>query len=108
MTSCAMVSPEYVAPEILLFREYDGYAADVWSLGVCLYTMLQGRYPFYPNLVSYLNRLAQVNHIQFCNPQASIQAIDLIRYGMLRADPLDRFTVWEIKQHFWYRRVPVQ
>lgn len=39
--------PAYVSPEILrAHRTYSGRAADMWSLGVILYTMLVGRCVF--------------------------------------------------------------
>ncbi|XP_013792682.1 carbon catabolite-derepressing protein kinase-like, partial [Limulus polyphemus] len=36
----------YAAPEILNQQEYDGFQADIWSLGVCLFAMVCGRLPF--------------------------------------------------------------
>ena len=39
-------SKSYVAPEVLLKLGYEGYSADVWSLGICLFAMLTGFFPF--------------------------------------------------------------
>jgi serine/threonine protein kinase len=39
-------TPAYLAPEIILDTGYQGFSADIWSLGVLLYAMVQGTVPF--------------------------------------------------------------
>ena len=36
----------YMAPELVCRIPYDGKATDVWSIGVLLYVMLTGEFPF--------------------------------------------------------------
>ena len=36
----------YLAPEIFLGKQYFGPPVDVWALGVILFAMLTGRFPF--------------------------------------------------------------
>ncbi|XP_050894888.1 serine/threonine-protein kinase SAPK7 isoform X2 [Lathyrus oleraceus] len=56
-------TPSYIAPEIFSRKEYDGKLADVWSLGVILYIMLVGEFPFgdqkdLQNLKKIMNRMS--------------------------------------------------
>ena len=39
-------TPSYMAPEILTKEKYNGRLVDIWALGVVLYKMLTGNYPF--------------------------------------------------------------
>jgi serine/threonine protein kinase len=36
----------YIAPEIVLDLPYTGYDSDMWAIGVCLYLLVMGNYPF--------------------------------------------------------------
>jgi serine/threonine protein kinase len=39
-------TPSYMAPEIVLKTEYCGPPADIWALGVLLFTILTGQFPY--------------------------------------------------------------
>ena len=39
-------TPNYMPPEIILKKDYIGEFADIWSIGILLYTILCGSFPF--------------------------------------------------------------
>lgn len=92
--------PAYVSPEILSSKNsYSGKAADVWSLGVVLYTMLVGRYPFQDTEPATL--FSKIRRGVFSIPDGlSPKARCLIRC-LLRKTPSERLTAREILLHPW-------
>jgi tribbles-like protein len=93
--------PAYVSPEILdTSHTYSGKAADSWSLGVMLYTMLAGRYPFHDTDASVL--FTKIRRGMFTVPDnLSSRARCLIR-SLLRRQPLERLTASEALEHPWF------
>lgn len=98
--------PAYVAPEILSFKgSYSGKAADIWSLGVALYTMLVGCYPFQGT--KPISLFGKICRGRFTVPgDLSPKAQCLIRC-LLRKDPAERLTASGILLHPWLASNPV-
>uniref|UniRef100_A0A8C5RC98 Protein kinase domain-containing protein n=1 Tax=Laticauda laticaudata TaxID=8630 RepID=A0A8C5RC98_LATLA len=92
--------PAYVGPEILSCKgSYSGKAADIWSLGVALYTLLVGCYPFQGTKPILL--FGKICRGRFTVPSdLSPKAQCLIRC-LLRRDPAERLTASGILLHPW-------
>lgn len=94
--------PAYISPEILSPKKtsYSGRQTDLWSLGVMLYTMLLGRYPFHDREPGVL--FMKIRKVEFALPDTiSSRAKCLIR-NLLRFEPSERLTTSEILQHPWF------
>uniref|UniRef100_A0A7I4Z686 Serine/threonine-protein kinase kin-29 n=1 Tax=Haemonchus contortus TaxID=6289 RepID=A0A7I4Z686_HAECO len=92
-------SPPYAAPELLLGKEYDGLKADIWSLGVILYILVTGGFPFPGDNVENLKRA--VLSCQMKIPYwVSVECADLIK-KMLVFNPFKRCGINAVMQHRW-------
>ncbi|GFY45560.1 hypothetical protein TNIN_266871 [Trichonephila inaurata madagascariensis] len=49
-------SPAYISPDVLNGQPYLGKPSDMWALGVVLFTMLYGQFPFYDSVPQELFR----------------------------------------------------
>ncbi|XP_037485441.1 CBL-interacting protein kinase 17-like [Triticum dicoccoides] len=104
-TTCG--SPNYIAPEVLQNRGYDGSLSDIWSCGVILYIMLVGHLPFDDrNMVVLYQKIfkgdAQIP--EWLSPSAQ----NLLR-RILEPNPRKRINMAEIKMHEWFQKdyIPV-
>jgi serine/threonine protein kinase len=70
-------SRHYAAPEIVQSLPYKGCAADMWSVGICVFALLTGSFPFQgPELSSFSNN----------NGSRSSGGVDPVR-TLLQANP---------------------
>lgn len=96
-------SPSYTAPEIISKKPYVGPPVDVWSLGVLLYALLCGHFPFQGNTRNELFR--RVVRGEFRIPDyVSPGARDLIR-KMLVTDPAKRYSLPDTMNHSWLAKM---
>ncbi|XP_068237900.1 uncharacterized protein [Palaemon carinicauda] len=90
-------SPAYISPDVLSGKPYLGKPSDMWALGVVLFTMLYGHFPFYDALPQELFR--KIKAAQYVLPKGDKRVTegtkDLIR-GLLVLDPLERFNCSQV------------
>ncbi|CAM9389451.1 unnamed protein product, partial [Ectocarpus fasciculatus] len=92
-------TPSYMAPEIVRRSEYEGKPVDMWSLGILLYAILCGYFPFraknYPDLYRRIAR-----GVFDIPEELSPNAKDLIRQ-LLTMDATQRITAPAAMKHPW-------
>jgi len=100
-TQCG--TPSYVAPEILLGKSYSP-AVDVWSMGIILYTLLIGSFPFADDDQQALFRLICSGKYDVAQPEwgmISNEVKDLLK-GLLDTNPDTRLTAADALNHTWF------
>jgi serine/threonine protein kinase len=91
-------SPAYVAPEVLSGRPYDPFKTDIWSLGIMMFVLLTGRYPFRDVRPSVLFHKIANGLIEFpADSSVSTETKNLVLY-MLTRNPALRPSIEEIRK----------
>ena len=113
-------SPSYCAPEVRVGVGYDGFQADVWSLGVCFFAMLSGFFPLEessdkdPRFAALLEAQRQghtTTHTVYgwygqSYAHLSPAAVELVD-GMLTMNPAQRMGLRDVLRHRWLDDVVV-
>ncbi|KAF2305485.1 hypothetical protein GH714_005666 [Hevea brasiliensis] len=99
-TTCG--TPNYVAPEVINNKGYDGAKADLWSCGVILYVLMAGYLPFEEsNLMALYKKIFKADFT--CPPWFSSSAKKLIK-RILDPNPLTRITIAEVIENEWFKK----
>jgi [calcium/calmodulin-dependent protein kinase] kinase len=98
MTSKKSGTLLFAPPELFSDEnEINGFAIDIWSLGVTLFIMLYGYFPFNGDSFDEISNSIK-NDAIFIPSDADAFEIDIIN-KILEKDPKKRITLSEIRKH---------
>ncbi|CAI0467667.1 unnamed protein product [Linum tenue] len=95
-------SPNYVAPEVLRNKGYDGATADVWSCGVILYVTLTGSLPFDDRNLAVLYHKIMKGEVEI--PKWMSPGAGNLISRILDPNPATRITMAGIKSDPWFKQ----
>jgi cGMP-dependent protein kinase len=83
-TSTIIGTPHYIAPENLQGRGYS-LSCDFWSLGICMYEIFYGKYPFgnYANEVIEIYKEILKNNFMFPVENSKVENVNYFIKGLL-------------------------
>jgi serine/threonine protein kinase len=87
----------YAAPEVRRGQPY-GFSSDLWGLGVVLYILLAGRFPFNQTSVKDDDLMRSAGHLH----NVSLVGVSVV-YGLLDLLPDKRLDLDALIQHKWLR-----
>ncbi|XP_022727354.1 CBL-interacting serine/threonine-protein kinase 8-like isoform X1 [Durio zibethinus] len=105
-TTCG--TPNYVAPEVLSHKGYDGAVADVWSCGVILYVLMAGYLPF--DELDLTTLYSKIERAEFSCPSWFPVGAKSLIHRILDPNPQTRITIEQIRSNEWFKKsfVPVK
>lgn len=96
------VSPEKLNDNLIDLKVYDPKSSDIWSLGVILYTLTFGRYPFHHQNLDLLKE--QILNYDFTTDssfkhQTTNESIKTLITSLLNRNPMNRPKIEEILEN---------
>jgi calcium/calmodulin-dependent protein kinase kinase 2 len=90
-------SPAFLPPELCQHHgEVSGKAADIWSMGVCLYCLRYGKLPFSGSGAEYQMYMAIKNEDPSFPPDENPRLVDLFK-KLMEKNPDRRITMEELR-----------
>jgi serine/threonine-protein kinase ULK2 len=93
-------SPLYMAPEIVLEQPYNS-TADIWSIGIIIYQLLQGEHPYmtknYPKLVARMKERKNIKISSEWSPECQDLIKSMLKYSCKKRLSWDKFF-----NHPWF------
>ena len=96
-------TPYYMAPEMINGKYY--YKSDMWSIGVILFIMVTGSFPFNgPTRTEVFEQISKgkYNKKKLNKQKCSNELKDLIKKALI-IDPSQRISIEEALQHEWFK-----
>ncbi|XP_017450658.1 putative sperm motility kinase W [Rattus norvegicus] len=95
----------FCAPEIVLGEPYDGKKADVWSLGVLLFFLTTGYFPFRGGTTDQIKQ--KVTTGTYTIPTHLSGQLENLIHQILTVSPELRPSIEEIENHPWIKKCEV-
>lgn len=92
-------TPVFTAPECCLGITYSGRSADTWAVGVTLYCMILGQYPFLGDTLQ--DTYDKIVHNPLIIPEGLNPRLRDLIEGLLCKDPNQRMTLKAVAEHPW-------
>jgi [calcium/calmodulin-dependent protein kinase] kinase len=93
-------TPVFTAPECCLGLTYHGKAADTWAVGVTLYCLVLGNYPFLGE--SLQDTYDKIVNNPLVLPDDMNPLLKNLLEGLLCKDPSQRLTLEDVSEHSWF------
>jgi len=97
--------PEYIAPELWTQQAFDGYAIDMWSVGIILWKLIVDKVDLFAAPVAddfrfreYCLEGKMKDRLKLTGLPENV--VDLLE-GLLCVHPLERYTLEDALAHQW-------
>ncbi|GIY80910.1 hypothetical protein CEXT_738031 [Caerostris extrusa] len=89
-------SPAYISPDVLSGNPYLGKPSDMWAMGVVLFTMLYGQFPFYDSVPQELFRKIKAAEYNIPSDNKVSESANHIIRNLLILNPAKRMAADQV------------